>query len=277
MDRQEQQYTRRVADALSERATQGIPATADVRPAVQARFASRERDSLHGTSRALRWGNRQVLGVGFITIMLLALGLLAAVSPVQAALTERMQQRFGLVLIDPQAPPPIITPPASVPPPGARVSPTAGLRRCISGTMVAECRVEKVGVAEAQRRAAFPLRLPAWLPAGLQLEEAIVSSPRSVSVFIGRAPRSPAFLQLHQIQGLTGGYGVDAARVQQAQVSGRPAAYAKGGWRGPSSDWDETIALAYLSWEADGVTYILHDNGLGLDRQTLIRIAESLR
>ena len=56
----------------------------------------------------------------------------------------------------------------------------------------------------------------------------------------------------------------------------RPAAYAKGGWRSPGA-WDETIDLQYLSWEADGMSYVLHDNGVGLSRETLIRIAESLR
>lgn len=282
MDRQEQQYTRRIADALSECATQGIPVTADVRPAVQARFASRERDPLHGTSRTLRRRNRQVLGVGLIAIMLLALGLLAAVPPVQAAFTERLQQRFGLVLIDPQAPPPTAvslrvgsTPLAAAPLTTSR-TPSTGL--CTPGAMVVGCRIEKISVTEAQRRAAFTLRLPAWLPAGLRAENALVDpSGRAVSIFL-RNPGAVDFVQLQQVQGLTGGgYAVDAARVQQVQVSGRPAAYAKGGWRTFGGVWDETINLAYLSWEADGVSYVLHDNGLGLDRETLIRIAESLR
>jgi hypothetical protein len=281
MDRQEQQYARRIADALSERATQGIPATVDVRPAVQAEFASREHDPLWRVSRAPRWRARQVLGVGLMTAMLLTLGLLAAAAPTQAALNARLQQLFGLVLINTQAPPPTAvslrtggTPLAAAPLMASRTPPT-GL--CTPGAMVVGCRIEKVSVAEAQRRVAFPLRLPAWLPDGLRAENADVSSPRSVSVFL-RNPRSSAFLQLQQVQGLTGGgYAVDAARVQQVQVNGRPAAYAKGGWRTFGGAWDETINLAYLSWEADGVSYVLHDSGLGLDRQTLIRIAESLR
>jgi hypothetical protein len=260
MDRLEQQSARQITDTLAECAAQGIPATADVRPAVRARLAARECEAPQKARRTPRLGAWQAFGAGLLAVALLALGLLATVPPVQAAFNARLQQRFGLVLIDPQAPPA----PAAAQPVGS--VPPSGLGR-----------VDRVSVAEAQRVVAFPLRLPAWLPDGLQIEGASVSpSARSVSIFLHN-PRSPFFLQLQAVRGPAGGgYGVDAARVQQVQVNGRPAAYAKGGWRGPGA-WDETINRAYLSWEADGMTYVLHDSGLGLDRQTLIRIAESLR
>lgn len=272
MDRQEQQYARRIADILAERAARGIPASADVRPAVWARLAAREREAPRTRQRAPRLRVWQAVGAGLLAAMFLALGLLAAVPQIQAALNAQLRSRFGLVLIDPQNPPPIITPPASVPSPGARVSPIVGMPFCTPGATVVPCRLERISVAEAQRRVAFPLRLPTWLPYDLRVDRALVlgTSGRSASVFAGP-------VQLEQVQGSGGGgYAVEASRVQEVQVNGRPAAYARGGWRSPTV-WDETLNLNYLSWEADGVTYTLHDGGLGLDRETLIRIAESLR
>jgi hypothetical protein len=59
-------------------------------------------------------------------------------------------------------------------------------------------------------------------------------------------------------------------------VHGRPAIYARGG-NGDRGGWDATVDAGLLSWHDDGFTYVLQFSGLGLSRDELIRIAESVR
>lgn len=40
--------------------------------------------------------------------------------------------------------------------------------------------------------------------------------------------------------------------------------------------WDERADDAYLTWEEDGVTYLLEAHNLGLQFEELLRVAESL-
>jgi hypothetical protein len=60
------------------------------------------------------------------------------------------------------------------------------------------------------------------------------------------------------------------------RVGGRPAYYARGSWD-EQRRWHPERDVAILSWEADGVTYVLQHSGLGLAQDDLVRIAESCR
>lgn len=271
--RAQQPYERHIAAALAEQAERGVPATAGVRAAFEERLAARDRQAIRAARGRFAGLRRAFIVAGGLV---LALVLLAAVPPVRAALNAGRELRFGLVLLDPQAPPPTAAPAPTVALSAASGGPLAVPKPCTPGAVVVPCRRDKVSIAEAQRQAAFPLRLPTWLPDGLQAADAFVSPSGGVSIFLRRSGSMSA-VQFEQVQAPAGGgYGVAASRVEQVRVAGRPAAYAKGGWRGPGV-WDETIDLQYLSWEADGMSYVLHDNGVDLSREELIRIAESVR
>jgi hypothetical protein len=54
---------------------------------------------------------------------------------------------------------------------------------------------------------------------------------------------------------------------QKVTVNDQPAIY----------EWVEGKDLGTLSWEQDGFTYTVGGRGLGLSRDSLIRIAETLR
>ena len=67
-----------------------------------------------------------------------------------------------------------------------------------------------------------------------------------------------------------------ADRAEPAVVGQRPATYVRGAWRHDDT-WDAALDSAILSWEAEGITYVIQFSGLGLSRNDLVRIAESLR
>ncbi|HET8631236.1 MAG TPA: hypothetical protein VFL91_27775, partial [Thermomicrobiales bacterium] len=85
-------------------------------------------------------------------------------------------------------------------------------------------------------------------------------------------------LGIQQTAGSTlhGGYAIPTSQVQDARVNGRPAAYAHGAWT-EAGVWDGTLDAGMLSWEEGGFTYVVHSSGLGLGREDLVKIAESLR
>lgn len=84
-------------------------------------------------------------------------------------------------------------------------------------------------------------------------------------------------LHIDQVTGsAAGGLAVPAGQEQAAVVNGRPAVYVHGAWR-KDETWDATADSGILSWEAGGFTYLVQYSGLGLTREDLVRIAESLR
>jgi hypothetical protein len=82
------------------------------------------------------------------------------------------------------------------------------------------------------------------------------------------------FIQMH-VGSAAGGYAVPAAAVQQVRVGGQPAVYARGSWD-KSGNWNGDANAELLSWEKDGLAYVLSASGLDLSREDMIRIAESL-
>jgi len=182
-----------------------------------------------------------------------------------------MVQRFGLVLASPAAVATALAPPAGpaaaqpVPArPGATPRPAAPGQRETSARQFA-----RVGLTEAQRQLAFPIRLPAWVPGGLALQGVFVFNADSVSLSYAPADgtRAGGGFGLEETRGpREGGDVVPAAQTQDLAVAGHPAVYAPG-----------AADSGRLSWEADGFTYVLTHSGLGLRREDALRIAESLR
>ncbi len=86
-------------------------------------------------------------------------------------------------------------------------------------------------------------------------------------------------VQFEQVQAPAGGgYGVAASRVEQVRVAGRPAAYAKEAGAARASGTRRSICSISPGKLMACRTRMLHDdNGVGLSREELIRIAESVR
>ncbi len=202
--------------------------------------------------------------------VVLALALVGVVAA-QGHTGDRRQQA-GIVLVDPTA--------------MAAPRPTAAAAQPHPVPVGQPQPLARIPVAEAQQRVPFPIRLPAQLPAGLILRGVIVApgpsadgvpGPPQVDVGYGAADRPDAGLHIQETLGtVQGGYVVDATKAQQIVIAGHPAVYAPGAWQ-KGGDWDAGADSAILSWQADGMTYVLQYAGLGLTREGLASIATSVR
>jgi hypothetical protein len=136
-----------------------------------------------------------------------------------------------------------------------------------------------LSIAEAQQRAAFAIRSPRELPAGIVFRGAGVSPDGAAAVLSYRRAdgRAGGFvLQIESRATAGAGYVLPREAVEETTVNGLPAVYAPGGWSGGS--WDKTIDAALLSWtDTDRLTYVLQSSGLSLSRDSLRHLAESLR
>lgn len=265
----------RISRHMHELAELGVPTDLDLWPAIRAQVTA-TRPAGQGQSlmlsrlkarRGLPWaGARQLVAACCTVVLVLMLGLLATAPAVRAAVLTQMQQRFGIVLIEPTAVPP---------PSGARpATSTAQPIRWMSPT-------------EAQQQVPWPIRLPMWLPPGLTLRGVDVfgmdspSGPKGTLVSYGPSSEMLGGLGIQQRAGSgEGGPAFPASKAQEVRVNGQPAIYVRGVWErtdGWNLQWNDAADSAILSWEADGFTYYIQFGGLGLTREDLIRIAESLR
>jgi hypothetical protein len=73
-----------------------------------------------------------------------------------------------------------------------------------------------------------------------------------------------------------GGYVLPSSAAQDVRVNGHTAVYAQGSWD-EFQRWNRRADAALLSWDENAFTYVLSFSGLGLSRDDVIRIAESLR
>lgn len=238
---------------------------------------------------ALRAG--AVAAVLFVAALLL----LATVPSVRAAFGRMMQQRFGLVLVEPT-------------PQTATISePEEG-----SQGQLSEKIIPPISFAEVQAQVPFAIPLPTLLPQGFELWASRVGTgPHGesmdedgnritieppVQVILHFKPDESSKNRYHpeatlgldivDQTGLRGGYAVPAGSDEDVEVNGNPAVFVRGAWvrldegKPPSPDnmtWDDTADAVMLSWEADDFTYILSGSHLGLTQEEYIRIAESIK
>jgi hypothetical protein len=138
-------------------------------------------------------------------------------------------------------------------------------------------RAEFVPLDDVRRRVDFPVCAPTWLPAGLHVVGAYSARRDAAAVRFAPAPGSSAGGGIQQTLGpQKGGYAVPADRAEPTRVRGQPATFARGTWT-KDRQWDAAADAALLSWEENGVTYLLGFSGLGLSRDEVLRIAESCR
>jgi hypothetical protein len=145
-----------------------------------------------------------------------------------------------------------------------------------------------VSIAEALRLAAFPVHLPTWLPDDMELSGAYAvtdtqKAPGSAGsandvgfvYFVRGHPHEPPVVTLNLYPVDTdGGLIVDASKVKQITVKGKPALYAKGAYN-ERGVWDDSEYNYTLFWEEDGARYAM--NAWRLPYDDMIRIAESMR
>lgn len=249
------------------------PATPNLAGMVRARLAEESRlepGPRLGMSRRLTWA---------VLVILLMLGGLLAIPQVRAAVVAYLQ--LGAVRIFLVEPTPSPTPAASSLAEGPatatpRPSPTPL-------TSLLDLAGETT-LAEAETKTGFPVRLPTY-PADLGLPERVflqdMNGPMVVLVWLDPAQPQGVSLSLHQF-----GPGTFAAKgnpttVQETQVNGQPAIWAKGPYllqirRGGQIDYDlrRLVEGHVLIWVEGELTYRLESD---LTLAEAVRVAESLR
>jgi hypothetical protein len=141
-----------------------------------------------------------------------------------------------------------------------------------------------LSIEEIQEQVPFQVRSPSWLPEGVQFRGGTVSmTDAGASATLSFGPASlaseadPPRLDLDI--GPVGPYLVPSSEQLAVDINGAHAVYAHGGWASGDDTnlvWDSSQDDAFLTWEADGVPYLLFGHGLGLDLSDMVRIAESL-
>lgn len=249
--------TEHIAELVREVTEEEVPGTVDLWPAIRNRVRAMAPVRRHRRS-AIPTGRRAVLAGMGATV--LALGVLSTTPAAQASV-HALGQRFGLVLGDDSS---------------LHAKPSA-LGTQVTRTAVVE-RAGQLSLSAAQQRTPFPIRVPSWLPAGLTLRDATMGTemPPTVMLSYSRADRPSAGMGLQEIQGLVaGGISVPASRTQDVTVGGKPGIYVHGASEAGGA-WSDTVDGGLLSWQAEGMTYVLQYSGLGLSRADLVRVAESL-
>lgn len=253
------------------------------------------REALGG--RALPSLSHLALRAGAVAAVLFvaALLLLATVPSVRAAFGRMMQQRFGLVLVEP------------TPQTATILEPDES-----SQGQLAEKIIPPISFAEAQAQVPFAIPLPTLLPEGFELwatrvgtgphgesmdedgNRVTIEPPVQVILHFKPDessknryhPEATLGLDIMDRAGLHGGYTIPAGSEADVEVNANSAVFVRGAWvrldesKPPLPDnmtWDDRADAAMLSWEADGFTYTLSGSHLGLTQEEYIRIAESIK
>ncbi len=214
-----------------------------------------------------------------VALVLLLAGSLALVPGVRA-FGEGILQRMGIALVD-----------TTVEEDGSVQSAKLEVTR-VAGEPPA------LTVEEARGRIGFDVRLPTWLPEEFAHTRVSITEnsmpddaygPKLGIEYSQVAAPGPGdgILVMHASEGLLSAPPVLASAAEEAvSVRGLPGVYVHGGWQDDGTGdpsirmgsllWDERADDAYLTWEEDGVTYLLEAHNLGLQFEELLRVAESL-
>lgn len=112
---------------------------------------------------------------------------------------------------------------------------------------------------------------------GRTREEAIANAPIQVELVYRPHGNTTANLVLQIIRETpSGGYTFPESAAQSMRVNGIDAVYVQGVWD-EHGQWNPRVDASALSWTANEFTYTLRAYALSLDREDMIRIAESIR
>lgn len=255
---------------MRELAEQAIPNTTDLWPRIRVRILALQK------IRQRQARLRRIWMIGSGALVILGSMLLIQVPGSRAAAIAFLQQ-VGFVLVEPAQIEPQMT--------AVEMEPAHFSERFLS-------------LQEAQRRVPFPIRLPRWVPPGLRLAGVWAETHRQTATTNEHPMQAVVILvyrpskQLHSTsQGLqvTISSGTMGARIpvppseeQQAMVRGQTATYIHGAWGTPAEDatgevqWNAKADVAWLSWQQQGRIYTISAYGLGMGRDELLRLAESI-
>ena len=138
---------------------------------------------------------------------------------------------------------------------------------------------------EAQKLVPYPIPQPSWIPTGFHLRGVFVDGNGLVS--LSYVPDGGSTSGRHGGFGLSvhpgtepslGGIVIPATAIQHVTVNGAPAVYVQGAWDNQPAAlaWHDNADAARVAWAADGFTYLLSGSEMGIGRDELIRIAESI-
>jgi hypothetical protein len=153
---------------------------------------------------------------------------------------------------------------------------------------------------EIQELFPYMLLAPAWLPGDLALSHAGISWSLSEENPTGspcvrlayREAETPTddqrYLSFQVSPGECGGpFLLPVTKEQAVEVNGVPGSFVQGGWRSDGKgdpettyahlQWDDSLGDAYLAWRQEGLNYFIAAFNLGLTREDMIRVAESIR
>lgn len=250
--------------------------------------------------RMLPFLRRLVLRASAVAAILLVavLLLIATVPSVRAAFDHIMQQRFGLVLVEPTQEVTTATDPTET--------------ELEEGEILIEVTIPPISLEEVQGQIPFTIPLPTILPEGLELWAArvgagphgenmdedgnriVIEPPVQVILHFKPDeenrpqyhPEATLGLEIFNQTNLAGGYAVQTGSEEEVEVNNNSAIFVQGAWitieeneptYSNSMIWDATADVAMLSWEANGFTYVLSGSYLGLSPEDYIRIAESVQ
>ncbi|MCG8352398.1 MAG: hypothetical protein MI924_31920 [Chloroflexales bacterium] len=213
--------------------------------------------------------------VPFLFVLALTVSMFSLPS-VRASVQNFMEQRFGVVLRTLNLSNIGSSPPTQLGPEQAEQIQSAN---------------KLISLAEAQQQVGFTIPQPRWLPAGLVLqgvhvgrgpsggatwEEVRANAPLQIELVYRPDAQSTQGIFIQITQGaFQGGYTSPREHAQPVQVHDRPAVYIKGVWN-EWDQWNESADYSNLSWEHDGFTYLIRSSQLGINREDMPRIAETL-
>lgn len=153
-------------------------------------------------------------------------------------------------------------------------------------------------LAAIEAQAPFAFRPPAWLPVGLRFTGGFVMPEATGTVVT---------LAYHLTDAPVGGYPADAPLLfvvlsdgpipnrplvaesyqQFVRIGNQSGIYTHGNWRSRSPltlsesqaalVWDNTLDAAWLTWQADGLNYLLYAQGLQMTADQLVLAAVSMQ
>ncbi len=141
---------------------------------------------------------------------------------------------------------------------------------------------------ELRAQSPFPVLVPQELPAGLDFLGGAVTAGGEISlVWRDEAPDGAATLLLAVARGeLSAPPLLEASQQRPVMVDGEPGVFMRGNWRGtPVGEnaatlddlrWDATVDVAWLTWRAEGLTYLLVADGLNWTISDAVNVAQSL-
>lgn len=241
---------------LDELASDTVPESVDLWPGVADIISARRRVPhvrLHGGQI---WRIAATMAVLILSVIML--------SPVQQTIADTIQH-FGILETNSTK---------------IQQSPPA-----VGVTAISE-PVAMYSLEEAQKRVPYTIPQPSWIPSGFHLRGVFVGTDGSVS--LSYVPDgwtengSGGGFGLSVRRGSEAGFGgiaIPVTAIQHATLNGAPALYARGAWEDRSNGmtWHADDDAARVAWASDGFTYVLSESGVGLGRDDLMRIAESIR